>query len=87
MRCHHLQEANNKTLDYIKSISMNYLLDNDSSGNICKKYPLHIIVTNRRLAETEQWKFRTKNKFNGFYQINISILSSNKKSKYKTVNS
>ena len=77
----------NKTLDYIKSISMNYLLDNDSSGNICKKYPLHIIVTNRSLAETEQWKFRTKNKFNGFYQINISILSSNKKSKYKTVNS
>ena len=69
----------NKTLDY--------LLDNSSSDNLYKKHPLHIIVTNRSLAETQQWKFRTKNKFNDFEQINIAILSSNKESKYKNVES
>lgn len=46
---------------------------------------LEIIVTNKSLQETEQWKYRTTKEFEKYTCINIDILSSKSKD-YKSIN-
>lgn len=42
------------------------------------KHSIDIIITNNNLQETDQWKFRTNQKFKEHSNININVLSSKK---------
>lgn len=55
--------------------------NNDSEIN---EHLIDIIVTNKSLVETEQWKYRTESKFKQEEDINIDILSS-KSNDYKNI--
>ena len=46
----------------------------NKNGN--KEHLIDIIVSNNSLLETEQWKFRTKDKFQNDKEVNVHILSS-----------
>ena len=51
------------------------IIDNDNKDK-CTKHLIDIIVSNNSLLETEQWKYRTKDKFNNDKEVNVHILSS-----------
>lgn len=54
-------------------------INNDSMEHL-----IDIIVTNNSLLETEQWKYRTKDKFHNDKEVNVHILSS-KSSDFKNM--
>ena len=58
-----------KSLNYILS---HYISSNDDDD----KKQITIVVTNKSLAETAQWKYRIKKKFMNNNEINIKVLSS-----------
>jgi hypothetical protein len=72
-----------QSLQYISNIVEKYYINNiDCNQNI-----IEIIITNNSLLETEQWKVRTKSKFNRYEFINVDILSSKSDSDYKHISS
>ena len=75
------QFTKGKTEQTLNKVCERYLLNsilNDS-------HIIQIIVTNKSLGETKQWKIRTKNKMNEYENIDVDILSSDIKSEYHTI--
>lgn len=70
-----------KTEQTLCKISEMYLI------NSCEieEHLIQIIVTNKSLSETDQWKIRTKKKFKDFESINVDILSSAQDSSFKSI--
>jgi hypothetical protein len=71
-----------KTEDTLCDLTQRYLLNNSGDE---EHHLIDIIVTNKSLPETEQWKCRTDRKFNNMKDITIDILSS-KSDDYKNIN-
>jgi hypothetical protein len=76
------QFTKGKTEDTLCDLTQRYLLNTDEE----KYHLIDIIVTNKSLPETEQWKFRTDKTFKNFKNITIDILSS-KSNDYNTIGS
>lgn len=76
------QFTKGKTEDTLCDLTQRYLLNiNETDYHL-----IDIIVTNKSLPETEQWKFRTDKTFKNFKNITIDILSSKSKD-YNTIGS
>jgi hypothetical protein len=76
------QFTKGKTEDTLCDLTQRYLLNiNETDYHL-----IDIIVTNKSLPETEQWKFRTDKTFKNFKNITIDILSS-KSNDYNTIGS
>jgi len=71
-----------KTEDTLCDLTQRYLLN----VNETEYHLIDIIVTNKSLPETEQWKFRTDKTFKNFNNITIDILSS-KSNDYNSIGS
>lgn len=68
------QFTKGKTEQTLNTMTERHLIN---SSNIEENYHLiEIVVTNKSLLETEQWKIRTKNRFGENDQISVDILSS-----------
>jgi hypothetical protein len=65
-----MQFTRGKTEKTMTNIALNYLANYANN-----EYTIPIIITNKSLAETEQWKFRLKNQFNNREHINIKVIS------------
>lgn len=76
------QFTKGKTEDTLCDLTQRYLLN----INETEYHLIDIIVTNKSLPETEQWKFRTDKTFKNFKNITIDILSS-KSNDYNTIGS
>jgi len=76
------QFTNGKTEETLSRLTQRYLLNVNNS----EYHLLDIIVTNKSLPETTQWKIRTENKCKDFDHITINILSS-KSTEYKSIDS
>ena len=76
------QFTKGKTEDTLCDLTQRYLLN----VNETEYHLIDIIVTNKSLPETEQWKFRTDKTFKNFKNITIDILSS-KSNDYNTIGS
>jgi hypothetical protein len=76
------QFTKGKTEDTLCDLTQRYLLN----VNETEYHLIDIIVTNKSLPETEQWKVRTDNTFKKFKNITIDILSS-KSNNYNTIGS
>jgi hypothetical protein len=76
------QFTKGKTEDTICEITQRYLLNANNDDH----HLIDIIVTNKSLPETEQWKVRTNKAFKNFENITIDILSS-KSDDYNTIGS
>ena len=76
------QFTKGKTEDTLCDLTQRYLLN----INEFDYHLIDIIVTNKSLPETEQWKFRTDNTFKNCKNITIDILSS-KSNDYNTISS
>jgi hypothetical protein len=76
------QFTKGKTEDTLCDLTQRYLLNvNENDYHL-----IDIIVTNKSLTETEQWKFRADSTFKNFKNITIDILSS-KSNDYNSVES
>ena len=76
------QFTKGKTEDTLCDLTQRYLLNvNENEHHL-----IDIIVTNKSLPETEQWKFRADKMFRIFKNITIDILSS-KSNDYNTIES
>jgi hypothetical protein len=76
------QFTKGKTEDTLCDLTQRYLLNvNETDYHL-----IDIIVTNKSLPETEQWKFRTDKTFKNCKNITIDILSS-KSNDYNTIGS
>ena len=76
-----------KTEDTLCDLTKRYLLNSTSTETTIYNYHLlDIVVTNKSLPETEQWKIRTDKKFKDYENITIDILSSKSKD-YNNINS
>lgn len=69
------QFTKGKTEETLCDFTKRYLLNNTRDDY----HLLEIVVTNKSLPETEQWKIRANNKFKEFENITIDILSSKSK--------
>lgn len=66
------QFTKGKTEDTLRDLTQRYALNiNENDYHL-----IDIIVTNKSLPETEQWKFRADKSFKNFENITIDILSS-----------
>jgi hypothetical protein len=72
-----------KTEDTLCDLTQRYLLNNADDSDY---HLIDIIVTNKSLPETEQWKCRTDKSFQKYNNITIDILSS-KSNDYNNVSS
>jgi hypothetical protein len=77
------QFTKGKTEQTLKQITTRYLINSENY----KEHLIDIIITNKSLIETEQWKIRTSDKFKNYKTIQIDILSSKKESEYNNINS
>lgn len=75
------QFTQGKTQDTLSELSKRYMLNATE-----KEHLIDIIVTNKSLPETEQWKIRTETTFKNFKNIIIDILSS-KSNDFNNINS
>ncbi len=76
------QFTKGKTEDTLCDLTQRYLLNMNES----EYHLIDIIVTNKSLPETEQWKFRADKKFKNCKNITIDILSS-KSNDYTNIDS
>lgn len=76
------QFTKGKTEDTLCDLTQRYLLN----INETEYHLIDIIVTNKSLPETEQWKIRTDKTFKNFENITIDILSS-KSNDYNSISS
>lgn len=75
------QFTNGKTKQTLNKICERYLFNAISS----EAHIIQIIVTNKSLGETKQWKIRTNNKMDEYENIDVDILSSDINSEYHTI--
>ena len=75
------QFTHGKTEQTLNKIAERYLLNSISTN----AHIIQIIVTNKSLGETKQWKIRTKNKMDEYENIDVDILSSDVKSEYHNI--
>ena len=75
------QFTHGKTEQTLNKIGERYLLNSISTD----AHIIQIIITNKSLGETKQWKIRTRNKMNEFENIDVDILSSDVKSEYHNI--
>ena len=75
------QFTHGKTEQTLNKIGERYLINSISTN----AHIIQIIVTNKSLGETKQWKIRTINKMNEYENIDVDILSSDVKSEYHTI--
>lgn len=75
------QFTRGKTEQTLNEISERYLLNSISNDS----HIIQIIVTNKSLLETRQWRVRTKNKMDQYENIDVDILSSDSKSEYHSI--
>lgn len=66
---------------FLNIITEQYLFNSISS----EVHNIQIIITNKSLGETKQWKVRTKNKMEEYENIDVDILSSDVNSEYHTM--
>lgn len=71
-----------KTDQTLNQIIERYMLNMEGM----EEHLIEVIITNNSLPETEQWKVRTKNKFGGYQDISVDILSSSKESDFNNIN-
>lgn len=76
------QFTTSKTQETLRDLLQRYLLN----INETEYHLIDIIVTNKSLPETEQWKFRADKSFKNWRNITIDILSS-KSNDYNTIGS
>jgi hypothetical protein len=76
------QFTQGKTEQTLNKMCERYLLN---SNSVTDAHIIEIIVTNKSLIETKQWKIRTTNKMNEYENIDVDILSSDEKSEYHTI--
>jgi len=76
------QFTRGKTEQTLNKIVQRYLLNSISAN----AHIIQIIVTNKSLLETKQWKVRTGVKMEEFEHIRVDILSSDVKSDYHNIN-
>lgn len=69
-----------KTEKTLQNIALNYIANHSEI-----EYNIPIIITNKSLAETDQWKFRLKNKFKNKDCINIKLISCKNDADYNFV--
>jgi len=80
--CHELTQFTvGKTEQTLNQVAERYLLN----SNNLEDHLIEVLVTNNSLAETEQWKVRTKTKFGENDYINVDILSSSKDSDFNNI--
>jgi hypothetical protein len=77
------QFTKGKTEQTLKQITTRYLINSENY----EEHLIDIIITNKSLAETEQWKIRTSDKFKNDKTIQVDILSSKKDSEYNNIKS
>jgi hypothetical protein len=78
------QFTHGKTAQTLNQLAERHLIN--SSNNIYEYFHLiEILVTNKSLLETEQWKIRTKNRFGENKQISVNILSSSTESDFSNI--
>jgi hypothetical protein len=70
-----------KTEQTLNQVAERYLLNSSD----LEDHLIEVIVTNNSLAETEQWKVRTKSKFGENQDISVDILSSSKDSDFNSI--
>jgi len=75
------QFTHGKTEQTLNKIAERYLINSISTNG----HIIQIIITNKSLVETKQWKIRTKNKMNEYENIDVDILSSDSKSEYHSI--
>lgn len=75
------QFTHGKTEQTLNKIGERYLLNSISTD----AHIIQIIITNKSLGETKQWKIRTRNKMNEYENIDVDILSSDVKSEYHNI--
>lgn len=83
--CQFTQSKTDTVLNFIKwfSLTCNFIFDSKYKCNH-GTHKIHLIVTNRNLEETKQWKIRTKKELG---DLDIHVLSSKKGSSYKNCTS
>lgn len=80
--CHELTQFTvGKTEQTLNQVAERYLLN----SNNLDEHLIEVLVTNNSLAETEQWKVRTKTKFGDNQDISVDILSSSKESDFNNI--
>jgi hypothetical protein len=80
--CHELtQFTKGKTEQTLNQVAERYLLNSCDLDD----HLIEVIITNNSLAETEQWKVRTKSKFGENQVISVDILSSSKESEFNNI--
>ncbi len=80
--CHELTQFTlGKTEQTLNQVAERYLLN----SNNLDEHLIEVLVTNNSLAETEQWKVRTKTKFGENQDISVDILSSSKESDFNNI--
>lgn len=80
--CHELTQFTiGKTQQTLNQVAERYLLNSNNLDD----HLIEVLVTNNSLAETEQWKVRTKTKFGENDYINVDILSSSKDSDFNNI--
>ena len=75
------QVLNIITERFLNIITEQYLFNSISS----EAHIIQIIITNKSLGETKQWKVRTKNKMDQYENIDVDILSSDVNSEYHSI--
>jgi hypothetical protein len=75
------QFTKGKTEQVLNKIIVRYLLNTISPA----AHIIQIIVTNKSLGETKQWKVRTRTKMNEYENIDVDILSSDINSEYHSI--
>jgi hypothetical protein len=75
------QVLNIITERFLNIITENYLFNSISS----EAHIIQIIITNKSLGETKQWKVRTKIKMDQYENIDVDILSSDVNSEYHSI--
>jgi len=75
------QFTDGKTKQTLNKICERYLINSAQT----LAHIVQVIVTNKSLGETKQWKIRTKNRMSEFENIDVDVLSSDAKSDYHNV--
>lgn len=75
------QFTQGKTEQVLNKITERYLFNSISRA----AHIIQIIVTNKSLGETKQWKVRTRNKMDEYENIDVDILSSDVNSEYHSI--
>lgn len=75
------QFTHGKTEQTLNKIAERYMINNmEQDGHL-----IQVILTNKSLMETRQWKIRTQNRMNEYENIDVVVLSSEQESEYHNI--